>query len=149
MNIYSWNLPICNSVQYIYVTGLCNFFFVPQELIDGINSYFQKIAFWSNLFLIVLLSSNTCVTSFFWWKQVAFIGMALRKLVRRNYSGKSPVSIKHENLHSFKKWVILLCHSILETRRISHLHGSVLFAIPSTFFYISPVILGEKRLDLE
>ena len=50
--------------------------------------------------------------------------MAVRKRVRSNYGGKPPVSIKYENLHSFKKWVILLCQSILETRRISHLHGS-------------------------
>ena len=32
--------------------------------------------------------------------------MELRKLVRSNYDGKSPVSIKHENLHSFKKGMI-------------------------------------------
>ena len=56
--------------------------------------------------------------------------MALRKLVRRNYGGKSPVSIKYENLPSFKKEVILLCQSILETGRISHLHGTALFTIP-------------------
>ena len=56
--------------------------------------------------------------------------MALRKLERRNYGGKSPVSIKYQNLHSFKEGVILLCQSILETRRISHLHGSALFTIP-------------------
>ena len=29
--------------------------------------------------------------------------MALRKLVKRNYDGKSPVSIKYQNLHSLKK----------------------------------------------
>ena len=55
--------------------------------------------------------------------------MALRKLVRSNYGGLSPVSIKHENLHSLKEEVILLCQSILETR-ISHLHGLALFTIP-------------------
>ena len=37
---------------YIYVTGLFNFFFVPQDLIDRINFYFQKIAFQRNLLLI-------------------------------------------------------------------------------------------------
>ena len=47
-----------------------------------------------------------------------------------SYGGKSPVSIKYENLHSFKEGVILLCKSIFETRRISHLHGSPLFTIP-------------------
>ena len=46
------NLPICNSGQYIYVTGLHNFFFVLQDLIDRINSYFQRIAFQRNLLLI-------------------------------------------------------------------------------------------------
>ena len=56
--------------------------------------------------------------------------MALRKLEMRNYGGKSPLSIKHQNLHSFKKRVILLCQSILETERITHLHGSAHFAVP-------------------
>ena len=55
--------------------------------------------------------------------------MALRKLERRNYDGKSPVSIKYENLHSFKEGVVLLCESVLEMR-ISYLHGSALFTIP-------------------
>ena len=54
--------------------------------------------------------------------------MALRKLERRNYGGKWPVSIKYQNLHSFKG-LILLCQSILETRRITHLHGSAHFTI--------------------
>ena len=56
--------------------------------------------------------------------------MALCNLVRNNYGGKSPVSIKYENLHSLKEGVILLCQSILEARRISHLHGSALFTMP-------------------
>ena len=55
--------------------------------------------------------------------------MALRKLVRRNYGGKLLVSIKCQNLHSFKEGGFLLCQSILETRRMSHLHGSALFTI--------------------
>ena len=56
--------------------------------------------------------------------------MALHKLLRRNYGGKLPVSIKYQNLHSFKEGVILLSQSILETRRVSHLHGSAIFTIP-------------------
>ena len=60
--------------------------------------------------------------------------MALLKLVRRNYGRKWPMSIKYENLHSFKEGMILLCQSILETRRISHLHGSPLFTIPLKTF---------------
>ena len=56
--------------------------------------------------------------------------MALRVPVRRNYGGKLPVSIKCNNLHSFKEGVILLCQRIRETIRMSHLHRSVLFTIP-------------------
>ena len=56
--------------------------------------------------------------------------MALRKLEMRNYGGKSPVSIKYQNLHTFIEGFILLCQSILETRRITHLHGSAHFKIP-------------------
>ena len=56
--------------------------------------------------------------------------MALRKLGRRNYGGKSPVSIKYQNVHIFKEELILSCQSILETRRITHLHGSAHFTIP-------------------
>ena len=54
--------------------------------------------------------------------------MAPGTLVRRN--GMSLVSIKCRNLHFSKEGVILLCQSILEARRISHLHGSPLFTIP-------------------
>ena len=56
--------------------------------------------------------------------------MALRKLERRNYGGKWPVSIKYQNLHSFNKELILSCQSTLETRRITHLHGSAHFTVP-------------------
>ena len=60
--------------------------------------------------------------------------MALLNLVGRNYGGKSPVSIKYQNLYSFKEGLILLCQSILETRGITYLHGSALFTIPLNFF---------------
>ena len=53
--IYTLNLPVCNSGQYSYVTDLCNFFFVLQDLIDRIDYYFQRIAFQRNF----LLASNT------------------------------------------------------------------------------------------
>ena len=56
--------------------------------------------------------------------------MALHKLERRNYGRKWPVSIKYQNLHSFKEGLILLCQSILETRRIAHLNGTAHFTIP-------------------
>ena len=48
--------------------------------------------------------------------------MALCTLVRENYDGRLTVSIKCDN-------VILLCQSILETRRISHLYGSAFFTV--------------------
>ena len=63
--------------------------------------------------------------------------MALHKLVRRNHGGKTPASIKYQNLHAFEEGMILLSQSILETRRIFtylHLHGSVLFKIPLKAF---------------
>ena len=60
--------------------------------------------------------------------------MALHKSVMKNYGGKSPVSIKYQNLHAFKEEMILLCQSILETRQISHLLGSMLFTIPAKPF---------------
>ena len=41
-----------SSGLYTYVTGLSNFFFVLQDLIDRIDSYFQRIAFLRNLLLI-------------------------------------------------------------------------------------------------
>ena len=66
--------------------------------------------------------------------------MVLRKLVRRNYGGKLPVSIKYQNLHTFKEGLILLCQGILETRRITHLHGSARFSISLKLTFD---ILGE------
>ena len=51
-SIHTRNLPACSSGQYICITGLRNLFFVLQDLIDRINSYFQRIAFQRNLLLI-------------------------------------------------------------------------------------------------
>ena len=70
--------------------------------------------------------------------------MALRKLERRNYGGKSSVSIKYQNLHSFKEALILLCQSILEMRRITYLHGSAHFTIP----LIRYKIISNKAVKL-
>ena len=56
--------------------------------------------------------------------------MVLCKLERKNYGRKLPVSIKYQNLCTFKEGLILLCQSILETRKITHLHDSVHFTIP-------------------
>ena len=68
--------------------------------------------------------------------------MALCKLERRNYGGKVPVSIKYQNLHSFKEGLILLCQSILEMKRITHLHHSAHFTILLTASYL----LKETKL---
>ena len=74
--------------------------------------------------------------------------MALRKAERRNYGGKSPVSIKYQNLHSFKEGLILLCQSTLETRRVTHLHGSANFTIPLSdfFFDFLDFYVGQKKI---
>ena len=75
--------------------------------------------------------------------------MVLHKLERINYGGKWLVSIKYQNLHSFKEGLILLCQSILETRRITHLHGSAHFAIPlkgCSWFKLSNL---ELALDID
>ena len=40
------------------------------------------------------------------------------------------VSIKYWNLHYFKEVLILLCQSVFETRKITHLHGLADFTIP-------------------
>ena len=61
--------------------------------------------------------------------------MALHKLERRNYGRKLPVSIKYQNLNSFKEGFILLCQSILKMRRITHSHGSAHLIIPLSLFY--------------
>ena len=78
--------------------------------------------------------------------------MALRKLERRNYGGKSPVSIKYQNLHSFKEGLILLCQSILKMRRITHLHGSDHFTIPlmalqGIFFTIQNIYVNSNSVE--
>ena len=65
--------------------------------------------------------------------------MALRKLKRINYAEKWPVSIKYHSLHSFKEVLIFLYQSILEMRRMTHLHGSAHFTIPLRYFKPSHV----------
>ena len=57
--------------------------------------------------------------------------MPLCKLERKNYGRKWSVSIKYQNIHSFKEELILLCQSILETSRITQLHG---FTIGSSLY---------------
>ena len=74
--------------------------------------------------------------------------MALRKLERRNHGGKWPMSIKYQYLHSFKEGLILLCRSILETRRITHLHGSAHFTIPLTTLSSSKIFERVLKTSL-
>ena len=76
--------------------------------------------------------------------------MALGVLVRINYGGKFPLSIKCIKCHylySFKERVI-----ILEARRISHLPSSTLFIIPLnqlyTSFLISNTFISNVKLKL-
>ena len=102
--IYTRNLPVCNSGLYIYITGLCNFFFVLQDLIGRINSCLWRIAFQKNL---LLMASNTLRPKFFPMKMSSLHWNAQRIIVKRNYT-QSPVSIKCHNLHSFKEGVTLM-----------------------------------------
>ena len=53
---------VCNSGQRTNVPGLFHFFFVLEDLIDRIDSYFQRIAFRGTWFL---LASNTIHCKFF------------------------------------------------------------------------------------
>ena len=74
--------------------------------------------------------------------------MALRKLERRNYGRKLPVSIKYQNLHSFKGGLIFLCQSILEMGRIIHLHGSAHFTIPLKHLLSQVAVINSAELSL-
>ena len=49
---YEYTHGTCNSGQYIYVTGLFNIFFVLQDLINTVDSSFQRKAFQRNLLVI-------------------------------------------------------------------------------------------------
>ena len=66
----------------------------------------------------------------------------------RHYDSKLPVSIKYQNLHSFKEGWILLCQSILETRRITHLHDSTLFTIPLNIPLMHPILTQGLSYEL-
>ena len=72
--------------------------------------------------------------------------MALRKLERRNYGGKWPVSIKYQNLHSFKEGSILLWQSTLETKRITHLNGSAYFTTPLISLILNFFLSNFQRI---
>ena len=90
-----------------------------------------------------LLASNTLRRKFFQIKKAAFTEMVLHRLVRRNYGGKLLVGNRYLNLHFFKEGMIHLCQSMLETRRISYLHGSALFTIPLSW----PHFDNESRVQ--
>ena len=72
------------------------------------------------------------------------MGMVLRKLERINFGGKCPVSIKYQNFHSFKERLILLCQSIVKTKKVTHLHGSAHFTIPLSMLIISYLFCKEE-----
>ena len=77
--------------------------------------------------------------------------MALCYLERINYGRKWPVSIKYKNLHSFKEGLVFLSQSILETKRITHLHGSAHFTIPLNpclwLYYYDKIAELEKNTN--
>ena len=58
---YLINMNIHVESQCIFITDLCNIFFVPQDLMDRINSYSQRIAFQRNLLLTGLQHSTSQV----------------------------------------------------------------------------------------
>ena len=64
MNINTQNLMVCNSGQHTHFTSSFNFFFVPHDLIDRIDPYFQRIAFQKNLLLIGFQHSMPQVFSY-------------------------------------------------------------------------------------
>ena len=102
------NLSVCNSSEYINVTGLFNFFYVPQDLIDRINSYFHRIAFQRNLLLIGFEYSNT---RFFPINISSFHWNGVVHTCKEKSWWKVAAEYRHIP-HSFKG-VILLCESIL------------------------------------
>ena len=75
--------------------------------------------------------------------------MALPKLEKRNYGGKWPMSINYQNLYSFKEGLILLCQSIFETRRITHLQGSAHFTIHLTWLYFDNEPRVQERQQVK
>ena len=126
--------PLSAWCRKLYRPGPQFFIIWCSSRIDWQNQFlFPDSSFSEELASYWLLTLY--VTNFLQWKQAAFTGMVLCKLIRRNYGRKSSVSI-YQNLHSFKEGVILLCQSFLETRRITHLHGSALFTIPFPVFSI-------------
>ena len=99
MNIHmeSWGL---NSGKYIYVTDLYKFFLDSNNFDWQNQSLFSENSFSEELtsdWLLTLYVTNFSDEN----KQAAFIRMKLRILVRTNYGGKLPVSIKCCNHHSF------------------------------------------------
>ena len=90
----------------VYVTFSLFFKIRLTKFLSSEKSFSEELA---SYWLLTLY-----ITRFSRWKYAAFTGMALCKLVKRNYGGKPPVSIKYQNLHSFKDRVIFLCQSILK-----------------------------------
>ena len=108
MNIHT-EFPVCNSGQYIYVMTLCNFFFVSQDSIDIINSYFHSIASRGTCFWLVF---NTLRHKFFPMKISSSLWNAAAYTCKEKLWCRSQGSIKCSNFHSFKEGVIILCQRI-------------------------------------
>ena len=98
--------PVCNSGQHTYVTGLFNFFFVLQDWLTESIPISREQLFRGTCFL---LASNIRVSQVFSDvnKQPSLEWNLQPSLKRRNYGGKWPMSIKYQNLHSFKERSIL------------------------------------------
>ena len=56
------------------------------------------------------------------------------------------MSIRYQIIHSFKEGLILLCQSIFETRRITHLHGSSHFTMSLRMLSLKELKLVELRV---
>ena len=123
-NIFYYQRDVENyaGVCILMFMGLFNFFlFFKISLTESIIS--RELLFRGTC------SIALCVTRFSQCKKAAFTGMALHvKGLIMAESGQWVPNIKISIL--LKKGLILLCQSILETRRITHLHGSAHFTIP-------------------
>ena len=124
MNIYTQNLLVCNSGQYTCVTGYVTFslFFkiwLTELILISREQFFSWTCF--------LLASNTLHHKFFLMKISSLHWNGTAYTCKEKLWWK--VTGEYQNLYSFKEGQILLCQSILEMGRITHLQGSTLFTI--------------------
>ena len=74
--------------------------------------------------------------------------MALRKLESRYYGGKWPVSIKYENLHSFKEVLIVLCQEYPWNEKINTFTWLISLYNPFNSFFIHVPNHALKYLNM-